>query len=266
MLDSFNRRINYLRISVTDRCNLRCSYCIPEEGVPLIPHSAILSFEEIVSFTQTAVDFGIEKVRITGGEPLVRKGIIELVAMLSQIEGIKDMSMTTNAVFLDTYAKDLKQAGLKRINISLDTLDPDKFAAISRTAKLNDVLKGIEAAKKVGFSPIKINCVVQNSSSEDDARQVEAFCRQHGFEIRFIKLMNLKEGVFSIVEHGDGGNCVACNRLRLTANGKLKPCLFSDIELDIRELGYERALEEAVRRKPACGENNRTNLFSNIGG
>ncbi len=266
MLDSFNRRINYLRISVTDRCNLRCTYCIPEEGVPLIPHSAILSFEEIVSFTKTAVDYGIEKVRITGGEPLVRKNIVDLIAMLSKIEGIKDMGMTTNAVYLDKFAQSLKQAGLRRINISLDTLDPEKFTTITKTGRLEDVLRGVNAAKEVGFSPIKINCVVQNSSSEHDARQVEAFCRQNGFEIRFIKLMNLKEGVFSIVEHGDGGNCGACNRLRLTANGKLKPCLFSDIELDIRELGFEQSLKEAVRRKPACGKHNRTNLFSNIGG
>jgi len=266
MFDSFNRKITYLRISVTDRCNLRCTYCIPEEGIPLISHQDILSFEEIVEFTKTAVSFGIEKVRITGGEPLVRKNVVSLVGMLSDVAGIKDLGLTTNGIYLEQFALPLKQVGLKRINISLDTMNPERYREITKTGHLLDVLNGIEAAQKVGFHPIKINCVVQNSSGEKDAREVETFCREKGLEIRFIKLMNLKKGIFSVVEHGEGGHCETCNRLRLTANGKLKPCLFSDLEFDIRQLGYSQALKEAIKNKPKCGKTNRTNLFSNIGG
>jgi cyclic pyranopterin phosphate synthase len=266
MYDSFNRRINYLRISVTDRCNLRCVYCMPEEGVQLLKHQAILTFEELIQIVKKAVDLGIDKIRLTGGEPLVRRGIIDLVEGISQIPGIKDFGMTTNGIFLEKYAEKLKSAGLHRINISLDTLNADKFLKITRGGDIRAVFKGIEAARKAALFPIKINCVVQNSSSEKDAKEVDAFCKNNGLQIRFIKLMNLEQGNFSIVEHGEGGNCSSCNRLRLTANGMLKPCLFSDIEYNIRELGIEKAFEQAVKHKPACGSSNRTNHFSNIGG
>lgn len=266
MFDSYNRRINYLRISVTDRCNLRCTYCMPEEGVALLKHKDILSFEEIKEIVQVAVSYGIDKIRLTGGEPLVRKGILDLVKMISTIKGIKDFGMTTNGIFLEKMAMDLKSAGLHRINISLDTLDPEKYSSISRGGDIEAVFKGIEAAKKSGFSPIKINCVVQNSSSDQDAKEVKSFCENNGLQIRFIKLMNLEKGIFSIVEHGEGGNCTSCNRLRLTANGMIKPCLFSELEYNIRRLGIEKTFELAVGNKPACGTTNKTNQFSNIGG
>ncbi|MBT3301472.1 MAG: GTP 3',8-cyclase MoaA [Bacteroidetes bacterium] len=266
MFDSYNRRINYLRISVTDRCNLRCTYCMPEEGVKLLNHKEILTFEEIYEIAKTAVDFGIDKIRLTGGEPLVRKGILLLVKQIASIKGLKDFGMTTNGIFLESYAKELKEAGLHRINISLDTLNAEKFKSITRGGDIEAVFKGIKAAKQVGLSPIKINCVVQNSSSEQDAKEVKAFCEENGLQIRFIKLMNLKEGTFSIVEHGEGGNCASCNRLRLTANGMIKPCLFSELEYNIRELGIDKTFELAVGNKPACGTTNRTNQFSNIGG
>jgi GTP 3',8-cyclase len=266
VLDSYNRNINYLRISVTDRCNLRCAYCMPEEGIRLLSHKDILSYDEIRDFTEIAVASGVTKVRITGGEPLVRKGIITLVRMIAEIVEITDLSMTTNGVLLKQFAGDLKSAGLQRINISLDTVDPVKFASLTRTGDLADVLEGIEAARNAGLDPIKINCVVKKSKQEDEARAVTRFCKDNGLEIRYITQMDLVKGHFSLVEGGTGGNCSLCNRLRLTANGKLKPCLFSNIEYDIRELGFENALRLAVESKPECGSRNETGTFYNIGG
>lgn len=266
MLDQFNRKINYLRISVTDRCNLRCTYCMPEHGVDLISHKEILSFEEIVEVVNYGTQLGINKVRITGGEPLVRRGIVDLVKMLSQINGIEDLSMTTNGALLDQFAKPLVAAGLNRVNISLDTMDPDKFKAITRVGVLSNTLEGIKAAQEAGLSPIKINCVIKESPMENDARQVAAYCLRNDLNIRFIKEMDLETGVFSKVIGGEGGNCKSCNRLRLTADGKLKPCLFSDLEFDVREYGIEGAFNKAVGRKPKSGSSNTVNKFSNIGG
>lgn len=266
MYDKFNRRISYLRISVTDRCNLRCRYCMPEEGIQLLRHEDILSFDEIVGFTKAAVKRGIEKVRITGGEPLVRRGIVTLVGMISRIEGIKDLSMTTNGVLLKNFAEDLKAAGLKRINISLDTINPEKFFYITRGGNLSDVFDGIETAKRAGLLPVKINCVIKGSKDEDDAREVTKYCKDRNLEIRYIRQMDLVLGHFSPVEGGTGGECALCNRLRLTANGMLRPCLFNDIKFDIRAMGYDEAIMKAVGMKPECGSNNLTGNFYNIGG
>jgi GTP 3',8-cyclase len=266
VLDSYNRSINYLRISVTDRCNLRCMYCMPVEGIQLLSHKDILSYDEIRDFTKIAVAAGVNKVRITGGEPLVRKGITTLVRMISEISGISDLSMTTNGVLLKQFAEDLRSAGLHRINISLDTVDPERFAFVTRTGNLDDVLEGIRAAKKAGLYPIKINCVVKKSKEEEEARAVTQFCKDNNLKIRYITQMDLIKGHFSLVEGGTGGNCALCNRLRLTANGKLKPCLFSNIEYDIRDLGFENALRLAVESKPECGSRNETGAFYNIGG
>jgi cyclic pyranopterin phosphate synthase len=266
MLDSYNRNINYLRISVTDRCNLRCNYCMPEAGVELIHHKDILSFEEINEIVRVCVGMGVDKVRITGGEPLVRRGIVDLVKMLAAITGIKDLSMTTNGTLLDQFAIPLAQAGLQRVNISLDTLKPEKYRSITRVGDIENVMNGIEAAVDAELLPIKINCVIKESRDETDAREVEAFCRERGFKVRFIKEMNLRSGVFSTVIGGNGGNCKSCNRLRLTANGKIKPCLFSDLEFDTRELGIEQAILKAIGKKPESGTENLVNSFSNIGG
>ena len=266
MYDSYNREINYLRISVTDRCNLRCTYCMPEEGIRLLRHEDILTYDEIRDFTALAVSKGIRKVRITGGEPLVRKGIVTLVEMLSSINGIKDLSMTTNGIMLSNFAVDLRKAGLMRINISLDTLDAGKFRAITRKGNINDVLNGISAAREAGLTPIKINCVIESSRDEPDAIAVTRFCRENDLEIRYIRQMDLVKGHFYAVDGGSGGNCALCNRLRLTANGKLKPCLFNDLEYNIRELGYEKALRLALKHKPKCGTINSTGAFYNIGG
>ena len=266
MYDRFNRKINYLRISVTDRCNLRCTYCMPECGVDLISHSDILTFEEIFEIVKVGVRLGIDKVRITGGEPLVRRGVVDLVKMIAGIPGIKDFAMTTNGVLLDQFAEPLAQAGLQRINISLDTLNPEKYKAITRMGDIQNVLKGIRAAKEAGLLPVKINCVIKESPLEDDAREVAVFCKENDLEVRYIKEMDLEKGVFSRVIGGDGGHCESCNRLRLTANGKIKPCLFSDLEFDVRELGVEEAIYRAIDSKPKSGTENKQNKFSNIGG
>ena len=265
MFDRFNRPINYLRISVTDRCNLRCTYCMPEEGIRLLDHSDILSFEEIAEFTKLAIANGITKVRLTGGEPLVRKNIVELVAMLVRIEGLEDLSMTTNGTLLTKYAADLKQAGLNRINISLDTVNPDNYCQITRNGELARVLEGIEAARSAGFEPIKINCVLLGQPDED-TRKLKKFCEERGLSLRFIHQMNLKTGEFSTVEGGDGGNCSKCNRVRLLANGDFKPCLFSDLGYNIRELGHQEALNLALGNKPRSGTYNKSGDFYNIGG
>ncbi|HEY5471417.1 MAG TPA: radical SAM protein [Bacteroidales bacterium] len=266
MLDRFNRNINYLRISVTDRCNLRCSYCMPAEGIQLLKHADILTFDEITNFTKIAVEYGVTKVRITGGEPLVRKGVTALVRMISDIQGIADLSMTTNGVLLKEFAKELKSSGLHRVNISLDTIDPQRFTEITRTGNINNVFEGIAAARKAGLLPIKINCVIINSKEEENAKGVTLFCKENDLEIRYIRQMDLVHGHFGMVDGGTGGDCERCNRLRLTANGKLKPCLFNNIEFDIRELGFEKAINLAVELKPECGTVNDTGTFYNIGG
>lgn len=266
MYDRFKRKIDYLRISVTDRCNLRCKYCMPEEGIKMLRHEDILTFDEIRDFTELAVKQGVTKVRITGGEPLVRKGITTLVRMISGIKGIKDLSMTTNGIILSQFAHDLRSAGLQRVNISLDTIDPIKFKSLTRLGNVNDVLEGIKSALDAGLLPVKINCVINDSKEEEDTRDVTAYCKENGLEIRYIKQMDLVHGQFSHVDGGIGGDCAICNRLRLTANGKLKPCLFNNIEIDVRELGYEEALKMALELKPECGSKNNTGSFYNIGG
>ena len=266
MLDRFDRNINYLRISVTDRCNLRCSYCMPAEGIQLLKHSDILTFDEITAFCRVAIDYGVTKVRLTGGEPLVRKGITALVRMLSDLNGIADLSMTTNGVLLKDFAQELKNAGLHRINISLDTVDPLRFAEITRGGNIEDVFKGINAARDAGLLPIKINCVIRESKDEPEAKGVTEFCAQNNLDIRYIRQMDLVRGHFSTVEGGTGGDCSLCNRLRLTANGKLKPCLFDDLEFDVRKLGFEEAFMKAVSLKPECGSVNSKGAFYNIGG
>ncbi len=265
MFDRYNREINYLRISVTDRCNLRCTYCMPAEGIEMMRHEDILSFEEIAEFVRLSVANGITKIRLTGGEPLVRKNIVELVAILAQIDGVEDLSMTTNGVLLPQYAAGLKKAGLKRVNISLDTVNPEQYGQVTRLGDLSQVLAGIEAAQKAGLSPIKINCVLMGQPAQDTLA-LNDFCKKNGLDLRFIHQMDLRNGAFSKVEGGDGGNCSRCNRVRLLANGDVKPCLFSDLAYNIRILGAEKALHLAIGNKPRCGTFNHSGQFYNIGG
>ena len=239
---------------------------MPEEGIKLLSHKDVLSFDEIIEVVRIGVEYGIDKIRLTGGEPLVRKGIVDLVAMIWNVLGVKDLSMTTNGILLEKYATELKKAGLQRVNISLDTLNPEKFKKITRAGDINQVFAGIEAAKKAGLNPIKINCVVWKSSDEEDAQEVAKFCKENNLQVRFIHQMNLKTGEFSVVEGGEGGNCKSCNRLRLTANGNIKPCLFSDLAYNVRELGVVEAFLQAIENKPKVGTYNKSGDFYNIGG
>ena len=266
MFDRFSRRINYLRVSVTDRCNLRCVYCMPEEGVPLASHDDILSFEEIHEVTETAVGMGIDKVRITGGEPLVRRGIVDLVSMLAGIAGVRDLAMTTNGTFLSEFATPLKRAGLHRLNISLDALEPARYHEITRGGDVSRVLDGIRAAVDAGFEGTRLNCVVKASSSEPDAVAVKRFAEANGLEARFIRQMDIERGEFWVVEGGTGGDCKTCNRLRLTSDGLVKPCLFSDAAFSCRELGAEEAIRRAVAAKPESGYPGTQNKFYSMGG
>lgn len=266
MFDPYNRKINYLRISVTDRCNFRCEYCMPAEGVPQKDHNEILSFDEITDVVKYGVSQGISKIRITGGEPLVRKDLPQLIGMIADIDGINDVGMTTNGVLLPKYAHELKKAGLKRVNISLDTLDPERFRKITRIGDLDDVLKGIEAAQKAGLEPVKINFVRIPGENEKDEQEVREFCKKEGLSLRFIRQMNLKTGEFYPVSGGSGGICSVCNRLRLTADGNLVPCLHSELRFNIRELGIEKAYKKAIHLKPEKGIGTESHEFSNIGG
>jgi len=239
---------------------------MPAGGVDLMSHQDILSFEEIAAVVKHGAKQGITKVRITGGEPLVRRNISALVAMLASVPGITDLAMTTNGTLLEGMARELKDAGLNRINISLDTMDPERYAEITRGGDLQPVLRGIREAVKVGLLPVKLNCVIREHSGEPDARSVAEWGREVGAEVRYIHMMTLHQGSFSQVEGGDGGNCASCNRLRLTANGLLKPCLFHNSGFSIRELGIGQAYAEALKHKPVCGSFNNTGTFYNIGG
>lgn len=293
MKDGLGRTIDYLRISLTDRCNFRCIYCMPEDGVKLMSHEEILRVEEIAHVVRIAADLGIRSVRLTGGEPLVRLGVVDLVRDIANTPGIENVSMTTNGVLLPKMADDLKRAGLSRVNISLDTLDPEQFKYITRRGELQQTLDGIDAALEAGFDPVKINAVTVRSLNQDYL----AFARlsvDRPLHVRFIEYMPVGEssgshgcgwgpedvvpneevleainaaarakGLPELVPAGDdrplgwgpasywefpGAQgtvgfisamsnhfCSRCNRVRLTADGKLRPCLFSDMEFDVRE-------------------------------
>jgi cyclic pyranopterin phosphate synthase len=239
---------------------------MPEEGVRQLRHEDILSFEEIADVVKVAAAMGITKIRLTGGEPLVRKGVIDLVSMIAQVKGVTDLAMTTNGILLKKYAAALRSAGLVRVNVSLDTLDPVRYDHLTRGGDINQVFEGIQAALKAGLDPVKINCVVFNSGDEEDGLQVKNFARKEGLQVRFIRQMDLETGKFAIVDGGEGGNCLICNRLRLTANGMVKPCLFNEQEYSVREMGAEQAINSALNGKPLKGCYNRTGSFYGIGG
>jgi cyclic pyranopterin phosphate synthase len=266
MRDGFGRSIEYLRVSVTDRCDMRCRYCGDSDGRAPAPADRILSFEEIVEVARSAVDLGIFKVRLTGGEPLVRRDVVELVRMLAQLPGVRDLAMTTNGSLLARFAGRLAAAGLHRVNVSLDTIDPDRYRATTGGGELAAVLAGIDAAKSAGLRPIKLNCVVERSAAEPDARLVADFAARHDFAVRFIKRMDLRAGRFGVVEKGGGGDCARCNRLRLTSDGTVRPCLFSDRGFNVRALGARRALEAAIANKPRAGGRCAEHAMQGIGG
>lgn len=290
MRDTYARNITYLRLSVTDLCNLRCRYCMPEEGVCKKDHSAICSVEELVEITRQAVACGVEKVRLTGGEPLVRRGILEICRGIAAIGGVRELCLTTNGVLLPQLAAPLRQAGVTRLNISLDTLRPDRFAYITRIGRLEDVLRGMEAARDAGFTNTKINVVLMKGFNDDEIGDFVALTRKDPVEVRFIELMPIGQGareqflparavldacpglepaqpngvarryrlpdgagMVGLIQPMSRHFCSECNRIRVTADGKLKPCLHSDQELPLRGLAGEelrRAIREGIRAKP----------------
>ncbi|MCL1891627.1 MAG: GTP 3',8-cyclase MoaA [Coriobacteriia bacterium] len=314
--DQHGRAIDYLRISVTDRCNLRCLYCMPEEGVAWKPHAAILTLEEIENFVRIAASEGFKRIRLTGGEPLVRLGIVDLIRSITSMPNIESVAMTTNGILLPKMAQELKDAGLSRVNISLDTLDAEQYAHITRRGNIDDVFKGIDAALEVGFKPVKVNAVVVRSLNQD----LLAYARlsvDRPLHVRFIEYMPVggacgadglgwsaadtipNEELFALVSEqaraaglgelialGGGEKpegwgparyyhfenalgtvgfinalsrhfCEECNRLRMTAEGALRPCLFSDTEFDVGaalrnkdEEAVRAVLREALDSKP----------------
>ncbi len=306
LIDRFGRQITYLRISVTDRCNYRCVYCMPSEGIPRLQHTDILSYEEILEVARQAAEQGIRRIRLTGGEPLVRRNLEFLVSGLANLPGIEEVSLTTNGFLLSQMASPLARAGLKRVNVSLDTLRPDRFSAITRGGSLDSVLEGIRAAEEAGLRPIKLNAVVIRGVNDDEICDLANLTRDHPWDMRFIELMPVgnetdwgkgfplpPERFISVQEmraaleplglvpingtNGDGPArvfripaaqgtvgfispvsehfCDTCNRLRLTADGKLRPCLLIDQEISIREAlragkGMLPYLQEAVDLKP----------------
>jgi cyclic pyranopterin phosphate synthase len=296
LIDSFGRVHNNLRISVTDRCNIRCVYCMPE-NVEFMPRVKLLTFEEIERFVRIVVPLGIDKIRLTGGEPLVRKDLPLLVEKLAIVPGIKDVGLTTNGILLGSMARSLRDAGLRRINVSLDTLDSGRFRELTRRPGLEQVVEGILAAKDAGFDPVKINAVAIKGMTEEDVVPLGRFAREHGLEMRFIEYMPLDGGMWERekvllaaeildrlsreigplepapdqdprapaidYDYVDGRGrvgliasvsrpfCMSCNRIRLTSDGKLRNCLFSLDETDIRGMlrggSGDTQIAEAVR-------------------
>lgn len=306
LVDPFGRKITYLRIAVTDRCNFRCVYCMPPEGIRWQPHENILRYEEILEVVRVAAEEGIREVRLTGGEPLVRAGIENLIRMIAAVPGIEDISLTTNGMLLEKMAPKLAEAGLKRINMSLDTLNPEKFKRITRGADLNQVLKGLYTADAVGIAPIKINTVAMRGVNDDELLDLASLTLKHPWQVRFIELMPIgnqepwgvgfpspRDAYLPIqeihellaplglrpIEREEGSGpaqlfqidsglgrigfisplgekfCQQCNRLRLTADGCLRPCLGSAVEVPLASALREGQpilplLQKAVALKP----------------
>jgi cyclic pyranopterin phosphate synthase len=255
MFDSYKREINYLRVSVTDRCNLRCRYCMPAGGITLKNHSAILSYEQIITIVQGAAELGIGKIRLTGGEPLVRKNIAFLIRELKAIPGISEVSMTSNGTLLDLLAEDIYAAGLDRLNISLDTLDAGKYKRITRNGDIEKVFAGIAAARRAGFRTTKINMVLIAGFNDNEVENMKKFCRENGLRLQRIHHYSLHDIKTAQREFAAERplSCNVCNRLRLTADGKLKPCLFSDWEIAVDFSDIAASLEKAVQAKPRHG-------------
>lgn len=296
LIDRFGRTHTYLRISVTDRCNLRCLYCMPEEGVPFLEKERLLSYADILEVAEAAAHLGIRKFRITGGEPLVRPGLEELVAGLSALPGVEDISLTTNGILLAPQVHKLRDAGLRRVNISLDTLDPVRFKFIARRGDLAKVLEGVEAAGDAGLGPIKVNCVLLRGVNEDEIGRFLQMTIERNLHVRFIEYMPIGHdddgwrnhylpltrvteeaarlgyslqaeegptgsgpsenwriagavGTFGLIHPVSNHFCQSCNRLRLTADGHLKPCLYWVDELNVKNaLGSRKAMEQLFYR------------------
>jgi cyclic pyranopterin phosphate synthase len=266
MRDRFDREISYLRISVTDRCDLRCQYCLPPGQNEWFEKADLLTDQEIIEFTRVAISSGITKIRITGGEPLLRPGIVPLVKEMASLPGIKDLAMTTNGMSLAMYARDLFLAGLQRVNVSMDSMDTGLFRKITGGGDLEQVQNGIRVALAVGLKPVKINVVNIQGVNDEERESLIRFATDLGVGIRFIRQMSLADGTFAPMEGGEGGDCGKCNRIRLLSDGTVKPCLFGTEGFNIREFGIEDALRMAITSKPARGTKNPGGRFNRIGG
>jgi cyclic pyranopterin phosphate synthase len=265
MRDAFGREINYLRVSVTDRCNLRCLYCMPEEGIPLLPHDDILSFEQIEAVVRTAARMGFTKVRLTGGEPLARRGVAGLVAMLGRVPGIATLAMTTNGTMLAPIAAELAAGGLDSVNISLDTLDPDRYRRLTRRGDIADALAGVDAAKAAGLA-VKLNMVVMEDTSEAEIAAMRDFAAARGIALQTISRYSLQVRKGDSAEYDRPPPCAACNRIRLLANGVLRSCLHSDIDVKVDFSDIEGSIVRAVESKPVHGAVSSTKSVGQIGG
>ena len=296
MIDNYGRQITYLRLSVTDRCNLRCRYCMPEGGICKKSHDAMLTEEEMICAVETAASLGVSKLRITGGEPLVKKNILSICERAAAVEGIKEVCITTNGILLPQYVHALQNAGIRRINFSLDTLDPQKYSYITRLGTLDDALTGLQAALDAGFEQIKINTVLIGGFNDDEILPLAELTKRYPVDVRFIELMPMQDhdefgasafipcsqiieqlpdlvpqtpdagvarlyrlpgalGSIGLISPLSSHFCAACNRIRLTADGKLKPCLHSGEEFSIKGLNREEMLaqfQRAILAKPAC--------------
>lgn len=310
LVDGCGRRITYLRVSVTDRCNLRCVYCMPAEGVKWQSHESIMRYEEIAAIVRVAAKEGISEIRLTGGEPLVRKDLSDLVHQIAQINGVHDISLTTNGILLEDQAQELSTAGLNRVNVSLDTMSAEKFQRITRGGEIDRVLRGLEKAEEAGLTPIKINVVILKGVNDDEIHAFANLTRIHPWHIRFIELMPIRnqkswgdgfpepkrmylsnqeviailvsqglkkmdrstgsgpaneyqipgaKGTIGFINPMSQSFCERCNRLRLTSDGNLRPCLLSDVEVPILEAlrkgeDIRPLLHQAVAIKPESHE------------
>ncbi len=315
MNDTLGRKITYLRLSVTDLCDLRCIYCMPEHGVPKRAHSEICSLEELCDMAAAAVSLGVRKVRITGGEPLVRRGVVSLCQMLHALPGLEELCLTTNGVRLPELAAPLREAGVDRLNISLDTLRPERYRSITRIGELSSVLRGLDAAEAAGFSHTKLNCVLMGGVNDDEIEDFVRLTQARPLSVRFIELMPMgacakwekarflpagavldrvpelepagtdgvsrlyripgAAGTVGLIEPMSHAFCAECSRIRITADGKLKPCLHADTEIALRGLHGEAlldAIRQGIARKPERhaltrgGESHAGRCMSEIGG
>ena len=252
MFDRFNRPITYLRISVTDKCNLRCRYCMPAEGVPMRRHEDLLSLEQLAEAARAAVGLGVAKIRLTGGEPLVRRGIVELVRMITAIDGLEHLGMTTNGSLLAPRARELRSAGLDSVNVSLDTLDPGRYREITRCGSISDALEGVRAARAEGL-PMKINMVVLPDTAPGEIESMREFAESVGARLQLINHFDLTRRKIDGYAFDRPPACAGCNRVRLLADGTLKPCLHSNEELRLDPQRPAESLREAILAKPRRG-------------